>query len=114
MKSEESFYNSTCADQMPTAKRELSAFISAVTESVGPEEAMLSAEDWLEESKSMHSPPRSTIRDWRAVAASARLAKRLTVAHHHRIPDLIFYRFQGIANTIVQLLRFQASGVTAE
>jgi len=43
---QESFSNSTCADQMPTATHDLSAFISAVTELVGPEQAMLSAEDW--------------------------------------------------------------------
>jgi hypothetical protein len=86
----ESFSNSTYADQMHIAERELSAFISAVTESVGPEQARLSAEDWLEESESIDSPPRSTIRDWRAVtvAASVRLANRLSAALHHRTPLL--------------------------
>jgi hypothetical protein len=84
----ESFSNSTYADRMHIAERELSAFISAVTESVGPEQARLSAEDWLKESESMHSPPRSTIRDRRAAAASARLANRLSAALHHRTPRL--------------------------
>jgi hypothetical protein len=65
---------------------QLAAFIEAVTELFGLEQARLSAEDWLDESELMDSPPRSTSRDWRAVtvAASARLASRLTVASHHR------------------------------
>ncbi|MGD0471122.1 MAG: hypothetical protein ABSA54_22330 [Terriglobales bacterium] len=86
MKTEESC-SSTYEDQMHMAERELSAFISAVTQLFGPEEAKLSVEDWLDESELVDSPPRSTSRDWRAVsvAASARLAKRLTVAQHQRI-----------------------------
>jgi hypothetical protein len=68
------------------AECELSAFIRAVTQLFGPEEAKLSVEHWLDESELVESPPRSTSRDWRAVsvAASARLAKRLTVAQHQR------------------------------
>jgi hypothetical protein len=86
MNSEEQFCNSTYADQMHIAERELSAFIRAVTQLFGPEEAKLSAEDWLDESELMDSPPRSTSRNWRAVtiAASARLANRLAVAQHRR------------------------------
>ena len=55
-----------------------SSFIAAVTELYGPEEATLSANEWLDESELMDSPPRSEMRDWRAVtiAASARLADR--------------------------------------
>ena len=88
MDKEESFCNSTCEDQINMAERELSAFISAVTELFGPEQARLSTEDWLDESELMDSPPRSTSRDWRAVtvAASVRVANRLTVALHHRTP----------------------------
>jgi hypothetical protein len=87
MKMEESFCNSTYEDQIHIAERELSAFIRAVTQLFGPEEAKLSVEDWLDESELVDSPPRSTSRDWRAVsvAASARLAKRLTAAQHQRI-----------------------------
>jgi hypothetical protein len=79
MNSQEQFCNSTYADQMHIAERELSAFIRAVTELFGREEAELSAEDWLDESELMDSPPASTSRNWRAVtiAASARLANRL-------------------------------------
>ena len=86
MNSQEQFCNSTYADQMHLAERELSAFIGAVTQLFGPEEAKLSAEDWLDESELMDSPHRSTSRDWRAVtvAASARLANRLTVKPDHR------------------------------
>ena len=80
----EQFCSSADADQMHIAERELSAFIRAVTELFGAEEAKLSAEDWLDESELMDSPPLSTSRNWRAVtiAASARLANRLAVRQH--------------------------------
>jgi hypothetical protein len=86
MNSDESFDTSTYADQVRLAERELASFIGAVTELFGPEEARLSAGDWLDESELMGSPPRATSRDWRAVtvAASARLASRLTVARDRR------------------------------
>ena len=88
MNTKELFPNSTYEQQMHMAERELASFISAVTESFGPEQARLSAEHWLDESELMDSPPRSTSRDWRAVtvAASARLANRLTIELHHRTP----------------------------
>lgn len=84
MNYEEPFCYSTYADQMHVAERELSSFIGAVGELFGPEQAQLSADDWLDESELMDSPPLSTSRDWRAVtiAASARLANRLAVAQH--------------------------------
>lgn len=77
----ESFSNSLYTDQMHLAERELSAFIAAVKSSYGPGEAKLSAEDWIEESELMDSPPRSEMRDWRAVtiAAAARLASRVNL-----------------------------------
>jgi hypothetical protein len=80
MNSDEFFDNSIYVDQMHLAERELAAFIGAVEELFGPEQAALSADDWLDESELMDRPPRSTSRDWRAVtvAASARLANRLT------------------------------------
>jgi hypothetical protein len=86
MNPQESFSNSTHEQQMHLAERELSAFLRAVTELFGPEQAGLSAEDWLEEAALMDSPPRSTRRDWRAftIAASARLANRLSGERHHR------------------------------
>lgn len=86
MDSNGSFDNSLYADQIHLAERELASFIGAVTELFGPEQARLSAGDWVEESELMDSPPRSTSRDWRAitVAASARLASRLIVARDRR------------------------------
>lgn len=72
-------------EQMHLAERELSSFIRAVTELYGPEQARLSAEDWLDESDSMDTLPFSTERNWRAVtiAASARLANRLPMTSNH-------------------------------
>jgi hypothetical protein len=88
MNTEESFCNSTCEDQMHMAERELSAFLTAVTELFGPEHAKHSTEDWLDEAELMDSPPRSTSRDWRAVTvgASARLANRLVVEEDDQTP----------------------------
>src|SRR5271157_2621824 len=86
MDKEESFCKSTCEDQINMAERELSAFIRAVTELFGPEQARLSTEDWLDESELMDSPHGGTREDWQAVtiAASARLANRGTRARDHR------------------------------
>ena len=79
MNTKKSFSNSICKEQTQMAERELSAFISAVKELLGPEQAQLAVVDWLNESELMDSQPGSTSRDWRAVtiAASARLANRL-------------------------------------
>jgi plasmid stabilization system protein ParE len=81
---EKSFSNSNCENQVRMAERELSAFIRAVTELFGPEQARLSTEDWLDEAELMDSPPRATSRGWRAVtiAASIRLAHRLAITQH--------------------------------
>ena len=67
MDKEESFCSSPCGDQIQMAERELSAFMLAVTELFGPEQASLSAEDWINELEQMDSPQRATSRDWRAV-----------------------------------------------
>ena len=81
MNEHESFSDSIYEEQAHLAERELSSFIAAVTELYGPEQARISAKDWLVESDSIDIPPWSTERDWRAVtiAASARLASRLPV-----------------------------------
>ena len=86
MNTKESMSISSCAEQMHLAERELSAFINAVTELFGAEQARLSAEDWLDEAELMEGPPRSGGRDWRAVtiAASARLTDRLNADLDHR------------------------------
>jgi len=82
MNSDETFDSSTYADQIHLAERELASFIDAVREVFGPEQARLSAEDWLEEAELLDGPPRSNSRNWRAitVAGSARLAGRVTAA----------------------------------
>jgi len=82
----DSFSSSIYEEQTHIAERELSAFISAVTELFGPDQARLSAEDWLQEAELLDSPPRSISRNWRAVtiAASARLANRVNAALHDR------------------------------
>ena len=86
MKQSESFSNSLYTDQMHLAKHELSAFIAAVAELFGADQAMVSVEDWLDEMELMDASPRSAQRDWQAVtiAASVRLTNRLNIAHHKR------------------------------
>jgi hypothetical protein len=81
MNEHDSFSDSIYEEQVHLAERELSSFIAAVTKLYGPEQARLSAEDWLDESELMDSSPRSEARNWRAVtiAASARLADRVNV-----------------------------------
>lgn len=81
MAKKQSFSNSTYAE-MDRAERELSAFIGAVTELFGPEQARVSTEDWIEELTLIARPSRSKERKWRAVtiAATARLANRLNTA----------------------------------
>jgi hypothetical protein len=77
--------SSTYEDQIHVAERELASFIMAVKECCGPEQARLSADDWLDECELMDSPPRCFNRNWRAVtvAASARLANRVIIALDH-------------------------------
>ena len=64
---------------MVIAERELGAFIRAVTELFGPEQALLAAEDWIAELELMDALPGPTRRDWGLVtiAAAAQLARRL-------------------------------------
>src|SRR5438132_7477795 len=78
MNTRESFSTSICKEQTLMAEREFSAFISAVKELLGPDQAQLSALDWLDELELMDSQPGTTNRHWREVtiAASARLANR--------------------------------------
>ena len=109
MDKEESFGNSTCEDQINMAERELSAFIRAVKELFGPEQASLSTEDWLDESEQMESPQRATSRDWRAVtvAALARLATRGTSAEMiERLQHRPIRRFRRYYRPIVSHPRF--------
>ena|SRR5271170_1130092 len=70
--------DSPCTDLVTTAERELSAFFSAITQLFGPEQAKLSAEDWLQELIEIGHLPVST-REWRLITAKAstRLASRV-------------------------------------
>ncbi|HTW78116.1 MAG TPA: hypothetical protein VME23_01100 [Terracidiphilus sp.] len=57
------------------AEKELSAFMCAVDQLFGAEQARQSALDWIEELERMHWPSGDSIPDWRraTVGASARL-----------------------------------------
>ncbi len=68
-------------DLKTMAKRELSAFFTAVTELYGSEQAEASAEDWLHELMASNGLPTSS-REWRmlTIAAAAQLASRLTTS----------------------------------
>ena len=85
MDEHKSLSGSIYEEQTYLAERELSSFIAAVTELYGPEQAMLSRKDWLDELELMDSLPLSMNQQWRAVtiAASARLAGRLSICPHH-------------------------------
>jgi hypothetical protein len=74
----------TFAKLMTMAERELGAFISAVTELFGSEQARLAVVDWLNELLLMEAPCGLTSRDWRSItiAASARLANRVNASSH--------------------------------
>ena len=86
MNTKESLSNSTCNEQTQMAEHEFSAFISAMKELFGPDQAQLSVVDWLDELELMDSDLGSRTRHWRAVtiAASARLANRLNAGSHDR------------------------------
>lgn len=72
--------NSPCIDQLKLAERELSAFFAAVASVFGPEQAKLSAADWLDAFDRILGPDQLTSQDSRAatIIASAQLACRLT------------------------------------
>jgi hypothetical protein len=63
------------------AERELSAFFNAITQLFGPEQAELSAEDWLQELIEIDSLPTSA-REWRLITAivSTRLSSRVNAS----------------------------------
>jgi hypothetical protein len=66
-------------DQLLTsAERELSAFVTAVHQLFGADQARHAADNWMEELAQAHWSSESTITDWRRVtiAAAARLARR--------------------------------------
>jgi hypothetical protein len=81
--------NSRCADLMPMAERELSAFFNAVIELFGSEQAELSAEDWLQELIEIDGLPASA-REWRSLTAkvSTRLASRVNASSLSSEPQI--------------------------
>lgn len=85
--------DSVCAEPTMRAERELSAFISAVAELFGPQQAALAATDWLQQLQVVTDLPASS-RDWRLISieASARLAHRVNtkVVRREDEPDARF------------------------
>lgn len=85
MDTKESFSDPIYGEPLHLVQRELSSFLSAVMKLYGPGQAELPAEDWLDESETMDSPPRSEARNWRVTtAASTRLANRSNPGPHDR------------------------------
>ena len=82
-------FNPACIEVMTMAERELSAFFNAVTQLFGPEQADLSAEDWLHELIKIDGLPAST-REWRFITAQAstRLARRLSASSLSTEPQI--------------------------
>jgi hypothetical protein len=79
MKGQGLFSYSVYEEQTQLEEYELSAFIQAVTDVFGTDQAKSATEDWLGEADLMDVPPLSSCRDWRAVtiAATARLSNRI-------------------------------------
>jgi hypothetical protein len=73
--------NQPCPDLMTMAERELSAFFTAVAQLFGPEQAEISAKDWLRELIEIDGLPAST-REWRLITAKAstRLARGMNAS----------------------------------
>jgi hypothetical protein len=67
------------ANPFALAARELGAFVKAVSDSFGPEQARLAADEWLEELESRSELSVSTPAAWRSItiAAAARAAVSL-------------------------------------
>src|SRR6202795_2157635 len=69
-------------------RRNERAYLRAVTELFGPEQARLAAEDWVDELELTDALPGPTRRDWGSVtvAASAQLARRLNTGVERPAP----------------------------
>jgi hypothetical protein len=78
------FSYSNYEEQTHLAERELTEFVRAVTERLGPEQAEAATGDWLDEADLIDAPPRSIDRNWHSVtiAASARLSNQIDVLQH--------------------------------
>jgi hypothetical protein len=58
-------------DLVTTAERELAAFVSAVSASLGPDQAGLAADQWIEELLSLDFSDGLRIPDWRQITITA-------------------------------------------
>jgi hypothetical protein len=68
---QESFQSPACSELVKMTERELGAFISAVAELYGTEQAGLSAIDWLDQFESIKNLHGSASHDWRLVTVRA-------------------------------------------
>jgi len=75
-------HKSTFGDLTAAAERELGAFIKAVTDLYGADQARLAAEDWLLELEMMDAMPEMCRSVWRklTIVSASRLAARLNPA----------------------------------
>jgi hypothetical protein len=73
---------STFGDLTAAAERELGAFINAVTDLYGADQARLAAEDWILELEMMDAMPEMSRSVWRklTIVSASRLAARLNPA----------------------------------
>ena len=83
----------TFAKLMTMAERELGAFIRAVTELFGSEQARLAAEDWLDELVLMEALPGLTSRDWRSITIAASATRKSGKYFRHRLSQ-VFHTFE--------------------
>jgi hypothetical protein len=83
-----SLQTSSCTELMTMAERELAAFLGAVTELYGANEAAMSADVWLCELHGSDTLPRSA-HGWRKITATALalIASRLTATKVLAIPS---------------------------
>ena len=93
----------SCDHLAITGECEFNEFVRLVAELFGPEQATLSAEDWLNEVASKHNLPAPLSIEWRlvTVAALARLTIRLTVDLQRSSAVQRFHSYQSIDYTIV-------------
>jgi len=68
---QEPFQSPAYSELVRKTERELGAFISAVTELYGAEQARLSAIDWLDQFESINDASEYTTHDWRLVTVRA-------------------------------------------
>jgi len=86
-----------CASWHTAAERELGAFLGAVTELFGADQARQAAEDWLEELELQETFP--ALLNWRAITVNAtiRLAQRLNRNDvDTKVSPLASFNYSGI------------------